>query len=161
MAKQAAAGLAATDYSGLKAEIQSDPGALGYAAYVTAGNDQGVADLLNQLRSGTSPDGKTYSVFRTDVDPREIVNCIATPDFNAATAIQFSKLQVLFQGAPIDCTLPNVRANLQAVFSGASAATTSALAAVVKRNASRAEVLYGVGTVITTSDISFALRGTR
>lgn len=31
----------------LRSEIQNDPAALGYAALVTANNDQGIADLLN------------------------------------------------------------------------------------------------------------------
>jgi hypothetical protein len=134
----------------LKTELTTDPTSLGYAPLITAGNLGGVESLINKIQG-------TITVFRNDVAPREVVQCIAAADFNAAAQIAISKLEMMFISAPLDCTLANVRANMQGIFTGASAATTNALSAVAQRNGSRAEQLWGTGTLVSSNDIMVAL----
>lgn len=143
----------------LATELTTDPANLGYAALIAAGNDRDLAAALNLVRSGTSADNKSYTVWRNDVSPKEVVNCIAPADFTNATQIQITKLNLLFTGNSVDATLSNVRANMANIFSGASAATTNALAAVSRRNGSRAESLWGTGTSVSADDVAKALRG--
>ena len=150
----------AVDYVALKSELLNDPANLGYAVPIAAEDDPSVAAIINQIRSGTAADGKSYSLFRKDILPKEIVNCIAAADFTGSTQLQIAKLNLLFVSSPIDASLANVRANFQGIFSAASAGTIAALAAVAVRNGSRAEVLFGIGTNITSSDIATALRHT-
>lgn len=142
-------------YTALQTEITTDPAAIGYAGKT----DAQVAALLNTVRSGTAPDGKSYTIFRNDIAPKEVVNCIEAADFTAATQLVISKLELLFVAAPIDATLANVRTNFSNLFSGASATTRTALAAVAQRNGSRAEVLFGTGVSITEADIGIARNG--
>ena len=53
----------------LKTEIQQDPKAMGLAPLVAAGNDQGIADLLNSATgSGTG------TTFRSNIQAKEIIN---------------------------------------------------------------------------------------
>ena len=148
------------DYVALKSELLNDPAGLGYSVPIAAEDDPAVADMINLIRSGTAADGKSYSLFRKDIQPKEIVNCIASADFAGSTQLQIAKLNLLFVSNPIDASLTNVRANFQGIFSNASAGTIAALAAVAVRNGSRAEVLFGYGVNITSSDIATALRHT-
>lgn len=142
------------DYSQLKTELQTDPKVIGYAVLITQGNDQAVADLIN-ARSGPG----SASVFRNDVAPREIINAVASADFTAATQIIISKIQLMFQAAPLDCTLANVRGNLQGIFAASTVGTQNAVTAVCSRTGSRAEVLFGAGIVVSAGDVGKALRG--
>lgn len=147
----------------LKTELQNDPASLGYAALIALGDHTGLAAVLNFRRDGSTPSpvngvvGTAITVFRNDIAPKEIVNAIAAADFAAAQQIQISKLQILFQGAPIDATLANVRANFQGIFTSASATTTNALAALAQRNGSRCEQLFGTGTTVTQNDVANVL----
>jgi hypothetical protein len=150
----------------IKNYVNTDPDALGFAPYVSAGADTNVADLLNFVRDGVTacPDngvvGAAVTVQRNDVRPAEIVNCVATADFSAATQIQISKLEMLFVGGLVDCTLANVSGNLQSIFSSASAATKNALAAVVSRHGSALEKLLGAdGVSIDPAAVGHILRG--
>lgn len=139
----------------LASEIQADPAALGYAALVAAGDDASIVAALNLRRAGAS-----FQVFRNDISQADIVGCIASADFKAATALQIAKLQFLFPpGVLLDASSANTRQIILDLFTGASAGTISALTAVASRQGSRAEVLFGVGAVVAISDVSFALRG--
>jgi len=143
------------NYISLQSEVKNDPAALGYSGKT----DEQITNILNTVGSGTAADGKSYTIFRNDILPKEIVNCIDPVDFTAATQLSISKLELLFVAAPIDATLTNVRANFQNIFSGASATTKNALSAVAQRNGTRAEVLFGTGTVINSVDIGKARNG--
>lgn len=151
----------AVDTSGLRTELLTDPANLGYAPLISGGADQSLADTLNLRRSGTAVDGKSYSIFRNDIQPKEIVNAIGSGDFAGATQIQITKLNLLFVATPIDATLANVRANFIGIFAGATSGTISNLTNLASRNGSRAEVLFGTGTSVNSSDISLALRGVK
>lgn len=144
--------------SGLRTEILTDPQSLGYSTYVSgaqAGNDNGIVSLINSVISGNM-------VYRTNVQPKEVMEAILPIDFAGMAQIQLSRLNTLFYMIPIDATLSGVRASFTAVFSGASySGTRNALSIMSQRAGSRAETLFGTDTVVSQSDVSFALRGTR
>lgn len=135
----------------LSTEISTDPAALGYAALVAAGNDAGVVALLNAPTA--------TAVFRRDIGVHEVVAAIAPADFAGLTVLQVAKLQLLFTGTTtIDASSANTRALFVGIFSGLPTSSAS-LTSLASRPGSRAEVLFGVGTVITGNDVSLALRG--
>lgn len=155
----------AINYATLKTEISTDPAALGCVALFNAGNDNGLAEVLNFVRDGVAACpvngivGAAITVFRNDIVPKEVVNAITSTDFSAATQIQISKLNLLFIATPIDATLANVRANFSGIFPAATFPTTNAnLVALASRNGSRAEQLFGTGTRLTAGDIATARR---
>lgn len=146
------------DYAALKTEIATDPLTLGYGAIVAKGDDASVATVLNASLTAAVPNS---AQFRSNVTPAEVIDAIAPADFTAATALQVAKLQLILLPGVVDCTKANVRGALQGLFAAASQATKNALIAVVSRQGSRAEMLFGAGVVATASDVSFALRGAR
>ena len=118
------------------------------------GADSVIASVLNLVRSGG-----TYSVFRNDVQPKEIIQAIAPADFTGANQLQISKLQLLLAFPPIDMSLANVRGDLQALFSSASQPTKDALVAIASRQGSRGEILGGIGTIISEQNVGQARNG--
>ena len=141
--------------STLKTEIQQDPKAMGLAPLVAAGNDQGIADLLNSVTSSG-----TGTTFRNNIQAKEIINAIVAADFAALTALQLAQLQAITAQGILDATNANARAIFLNIFVGMTN-TVSALTALASRVASRAELLFGAGTTIEAGDVSFALRGTK
>jgi hypothetical protein len=90
----------------LLAELNTDPAAIGYAALIAAGNDAGVAALLNAPT--------TTSVYRNNIGVHEVVAAIAPADFAGLTTLQVAKLQLLFTGTTtIDASSANTRGDLR------------------------------------------------
>lgn len=145
----------AIDYAALKTEIQTDPAALGYQSSVTAKNDQGIADLINTVRNGA-----TFQVNREPVTVAQFIAKIDPAEFSALTQLQVSRLQALFSGGTLDINEPNTQSNMTKIFPAAGA-TVANVTPFLKRQGSRAEVLFGNGTVVTSSDVSLALRGAK
>lgn len=143
------------DPATLKTELTTDPANLGYASPVAAGNDVTLADLLNQARAGA-----TYQVYRGVVPSYEVINNTDPADWVALTAAEKQRYQTLTGAGQVDVSQPNVRNTFGAMFA-AGTATRANLTAMAVRQASRAEILFGTGTVVTVADISFALRGQR
>lgn len=144
----------AMTFAALKTEIQTDPAGVGYASAVASGADGAVADLINTVRAGAA-----YSIFKSSVPIAALVANIDSTNFAALTALQLAKLQLLFAGsASLDATDLNTRNIVTGVFTG-MAATLANLTILVKRQGSRAEVLWGDGTRITADDVAHALRG--
>lgn len=140
--------MAAFSIAALHTELTTDPVSMGYATLLQKANDQAVADLLNSL---TSPGAA--SVFRTDVRAQEFLNCITTADFSALNQLNTSKLQMVLGPGVLDATNANLRAAVQALFTGA---TLTAMQAVCSRTGSRAEVLWGTGIVVTAAQVGAA-----
>jgi hypothetical protein len=150
----------------LASEIITDPEALGYAAFVTTGNDSGLADALNLARVGAG-----YVVSKGVVKRDELLGAWADvidgiPAITDATikakwtwrlqtmlvpkdTIDYSS--ALFTGFASDMIADELQTALGTI-------TTEIVDARTKRQGSRAEVLWGTGTVITLRDISLALR---
>jgi hypothetical protein len=155
----------------LASEINTDPLTYGYAARVAAGDDGGIVALLNKPRDGT--DGEAaISVKRADCDPSELLAAIDVRDLATAglpagmsvplaqswleSVTQFPRIRL----ANDDGSKTLIRRNIDRLVADTNGSQTR-LDAVAVRVGSRAEQLGGAGTVVTGSDVSFALRGTR
>jgi len=135
----------------LTSEIQADPMAYGYAAFVAAGNDRGIADALNLVRAGAS-----YKVDVGVIDSYLIVSAIIPAELATRTSAQISQLQLLTGAGRVDTAHPNVQAQFQAIFDAATAPVSrAALIALAKRQGSRAEQLFG--TKVTLNQVAAAL----
>lgn len=151
----------AIDYVALKAELQTDPTALGYSVPFAAGNDLAVSDILNLVRVA-------IQLKRIDVTAAEVWSAINTADMVALpaspTAAQLSderrKLAWLSGVAAVSgLRLQNdngtdtpVVTMAKSIFTAGSA-TLTRLGALALRSGSRAEQLFGSGVVIVASDI--------
>lgn len=134
----------------LAGELTSDPQTVGYSGAVT---DAAKSALVNQ-RTGNG----SASVFRNDIKTAEIVNAIVAADFAVLTAVQVQKLALMLQAGILDATQANVRTIFLGIFAG-MANTITALTALASRTGSRAEVLWGCGTVVTEQQIGQARNG--
>jgi len=119
------------DYAKLRAELLTDPVALGYAGQT----DQQAADLLNSLTTGrTQP--------RTQVPVAELFNAIDNGGW-PTTALTQDKLAAVLNMQVIDASNANTRGIIGSIFpnSGATAATNARLQALATRTVSRATEL--------------------
>jgi hypothetical protein len=153
-------------YAQLKTEIQTDPQTYGYAAFITAGEPENVAAALNKVRNGT--DGElAISVNRATIAPMELMEAIDIRDLNVGGQLNAtlcgSWLESALQSvAPLrlrDATgvKTRVRQNIDRILADTQGSQTR-FDAVAVRFGSRAEQLFGEGTVITSADIATALR---
>jgi tRNA threonylcarbamoyladenosine modification (KEOPS) complex Pcc1 subunit len=142
----------------LKSELQTDPAALGYATMITARDFAGLNAAINLVRSGTAPDGKSYSVYSQTVSASAIMANINATEWTATVPTTNSWLALIgfMVGGVIDATNTNVRAVFTKIFVGMPN-TLSAIDAAAHRNGSRAEALYGTGTTISDADIHTAM----
>lgn len=138
------------DHAALKSEIQNDPVVIGYAPLVAAGNDAGIADLLNQVRVGTS-------ITRSYVPIEDVLAAIVASEFDALLATDKAKVDQFVRGPRIKTSSANMRTTMAGLF-GAATTTRANLIALATRNGSRAEQLWGEGTSVTHSDVARALR---
>lgn len=137
----------------LRDEIETDSLGLGYKNSSASGDWKGdgeIAALLNNPALGAV-------IRRSKVQPAEIRAQIDAVEFIALTAGQQRWLMLALAGSdPVDTTAGSkVRDGLLACF-GALTATRAALLAVVERPGSRAEVLWGEGTLVTPGDVGQA-----
>lgn len=148
----------AIDYAALKAEIDTDPNVYGYAVHVLTGNDQAVANLLNQVRDA-------IQIERADIGSGEIFHAIDIMDLvnnPGASVLEYFNV-LMHMPHPVrllndDGSATPVKANVIALFK-AGTATLTRLAALEKRAGSRAEELFGAKTRISSFDVATALRG--
>ena len=140
----------AVDIQVLAAEISTDPTGLGYA-----GGDPDIADTINFVRVTIQLDN-----FVTAFDIEEAV---VPNDWPQAGADQFKRdlwrdilLTVGEVGGPINANATNLKAKVLLVFDPATE-TRTALAALQTRDASRAEQLFGPGTIVTHKQVAQAL----
>jgi hypothetical protein len=132
----------------LKAEIQTDPVALGYAA--VAGDTQDLADKLNAIRPGST-------IQRSTIASAEFVNCLVLADYVALSDPQRAYVALIALLPNIPTTAGNqVRTNLLAIF-GVGTATRGNVAAIVQRTGTRAEELFGAGVSVAHADVAAAL----
>jgi hypothetical protein len=134
----------------LKAELQNDPTARGYAAPLAEGNYQAVVDLLNALRDGAT-------VGRSLVPAWQFVNCIVPSEYAALTVPQRDYLTMVAAAGDVQLGGGAVRDALTAIFAGGTTTRTN-LVALLNRPATRAEELFGDGVTIQPEHITYALR---
>ena len=131
------------DLAALKAEITSDPTAIGYAAFIT--DHVAIAGLLN--RSQRIIDAETLS-------SGVLVSCIDRTEFAALSAADKAYLNLFVTAGDVPMS-QNVRQALRALFP-ANSETRTKINQSTRRTGSRAEEL-GFGRV-TESDVADALR---
>lgn len=155
----------------LAAEINTDPQTYGYGPHVTTGNDQAIADLLNKIRTGA--DGEAAIVIpRSSCSGVEIQEAMDLRDISFPGTIQASAgasfLESAWQSTQVPLLTPPtqanpngqktlIRKNLDRI-TGDINGSQARLDALALRNGSRAEQLFGVGTVVTSSNVAKALR---
>lgn len=138
--------------SALKVELQTDPKALGYSAFVTIRDLNRLVDLIN-TRGLTNDTVSVATVTSSDLQ----VNVVGS-EYTGLTAAQRNLWDVIiFTGTQgIALSNANVRNQIGVVWSAATT-TRSNLSNLQNRAASRAEVLFGESTVVGTGEIALAL----
>jgi hypothetical protein len=159
----------------LKTELQTDPRGYGYLA--SQRNDTAMAVKINAVRdgtnAGTTPTGDggaangIITIKRPDCLPAEILEAIDVRDLLASppgvvsipltqswfeSITQLSKIRL----ANADGSKTLIRKNVDRI-TGDTNLSQTRLDAVAVRNGSRAEEKFGVGVVVTDSDVSNAL----
>ncbi|MEO7481095.1 MAG: hypothetical protein ABIT70_10835 [Sulfuriferula sp.] len=148
----------------LKSEITTDPKALGYAPYVTATNDNAIAGLLNALTGVGAATIQLSAISRGAVLSGVVpgndqlatglnLSSVAIP---TATANKWSERFAALRSA--DDTVPltaNFMGLLGQLFTD-NLMTQAQIDAITKRTGSRAEVLWGAGTIIGWRDVAAA-----
>jgi hypothetical protein len=139
------------NYTALKSELQNDPQALGYATYISSGADENLAVILNTVRG-------TITLLRDSVPRRDVFDAFVPTEVAALSSVQLQALELVMLMDPVNFASANTRTFLANIFPIATAPTTHAnLVALATRNGSRAEQLFGIGTVITNQDVRKAL----
>lgn len=148
------------DYAALRSEIQADPVAMGYAPLVASGSDGALADLLNSLTSRGAATITLDRVERDNVLPLALVmtkNAVLLADANKRT--RWLQSAMIFTAAD---SIPSSQAQVVATFTDAVAdgvLTQAQANGLRQRTGSRAEVLFGPGTIVSGNDVYRALRG--
>ena len=134
----------------LKVELDSDPKGLGYSI---PPDTQGVADLLNTF--GLSGE----IIANTSVKKDDMMLVV---DLDELPNIHFNKMQFLEERVRdkelVDISQGSAMKSLVSkIFTAADAPITrAALEALKDRSASRGEVLFGINTIITPTDVGRA-----
>jgi len=138
--------------SALKVELQTDPKALGYSAFVTIRDLNRLVDRMN-TRGLTNETVSVSIVTSNDLQ----INVVGT-EYTGLTAAQRNLWDVIiFTGTQgVSLSNANVRNQIGVVWSAATV-TRSNLSNLQNRSASRAEVLFGESTVVGTGEIALAL----
>lgn len=133
----------------LKDELTNDPTGLGYASKP----DNQCSAAINALNAA-------ISINRADIAPAELLEAIDIRDFNAnATTPACSWFESVTQAPRIrlrndNATATRIRSNLNRMLDDAQGSQTRFNALQV-RQGSRAEQLWGAGTVVTDADIGY------
>lgn len=140
--------MALTD-AALLSELQTDPTAIGYAPLLAAGKYGELVAAINLPRGGVT-------VGRTLIPSWEFVNAIAPSEYLTLTQAQRDYLVLVAAAGQVQLGGGGVRTALTALF-GAGTASRTALVALLDRQASRAEFLFG--QAVTIEDCARAIRG--
>lgn len=145
----------------LRTELADDPGARGYAALLAAGNDQGLAELLNAVEVGITV---TVPVTQRAVLKRLMVlgKCKALKDAadQGLNAAAWNTWEVLKHPAfaLIDLFDAASQAQMGALVSSGvlTAEDRASVESLGQRRGSRVEQLFGAGVACTRADIAGA-----
>lgn len=130
--------LNATQLAALKAAIV---GNTTLAAFVSAGNQGGLADFANAV-----PTTGITTILRPSISVDELKGAIVWSDFMALTVPKQQTYLAMTAGSFVDATKPNITSGFTVVF-GAGSASLAALSALASRNATRFEALFAVNSV--------------
>lgn len=139
------------DLATLKAEINTDPAGMGYSA--VRGETKKTLDKLNFASNNVGTDSINRPTEEIDIP--DIAGVIDPVEFAALS--EYDKEWVkMFINQPFDAALKPFQAKFLAIFK-AGTKTRAAAMGLRSKPASRAEVLFGVNTVLTREDY-FAAR---
>lgn len=134
----------------LIAELQADPLSLGYADFLSSGDDNAGSDVLNTLRSGGG-----FLVYADPVPPSALFDAIDPEDYTSLTTTDLARLQTIFTLAEVNLSESSTLTKVLGVFPNGSPSVL-AITALQHRAGSRAEVLWGPGTVVTPNEVNEA-----
>lgn len=148
------------DYQELAAEIANDPEDVGYAQHASSGADTLVAALLN-ARTGAGAGDVTEPVLAKGDFVLAITPALARIDAleNASLRTVWGRYWEAIQCAETFRVADPRLAGLLDLAVTHGVLTAEERAAVGVRTGSRAEVLWGAGTVVSADDVARALRG--
>ncbi len=129
----------------LKAELDTDPSGLGYAAHMTSGNNTALVGLLNEPHAADQVD-------RGIVPAHEIVTATDATEWAALSSAEKGRYDTITGAGEIDASATNVRDAFAAMFAGGTT-TRTALLAIGTRDGSRVEALFGVGESASLDDV--------
>lgn len=140
----------AVDTAALLTELNTDPKGLGLAA----ATDGAAAALLN-----VSAASNAITIATTDA--ATIMACVVLTDYVALSADQRAYFELVIAANTIRLLDPSTGAQTRttttlATLFPANTATGVTLRQILSRNASRAEFLFGAGTVVTQWDVAHA-----
>ncbi len=134
------------DLALLKSELDVDPVSIGYGT--ANGTTAIVLSMLNDSDKNTTNATTTRPLDEIKVS--EVSTVINSAEFSALT--EFQKIWVeMFINRSDGTSIKDYKAGFLSIFLGGSA-TRAAAAALQQKDASRAEELFGVNTVITRND---------
>lgn len=136
----------------LKTELATDPKALGYATLKAQTNgNEAVANRINE--AGSVP---ADTIFKSSVLTYELLAEMVYSEYNGWTTAQKSIVDnnPWFRQERIKTGSANMRTTLGAIVPAGASRTN--MVAFASRAASRAEFLWGEGTVITMTDVANA-----
>lgn len=136
-----------TDLTALKSEVLNDPVGVGYAASINVTSE--LLSLLNDPAS--NPGNETVSIPVEELDITDISAVIDPSEYDALSAYNKEWVK-MFINRPKDEGLRSYQTKFLAIF-GQGTVTRSAVIALRAKKASRAEVLFGVNTVISRDDL--------
>ena len=136
----------------LKTELQTDPAALGLAALVAKGQDADCARLLNIVGGST--------VAAAPLTGAKILRALDPTEFSLLPADSVARLNfIILMSGTVDVADAATWAVINKLIGVTMPITAAALQAQKTQLATRAEVLFGRGTVLTDVDVAKALRG--
>jgi hypothetical protein len=136
----------------IRTEIDNDPKALGYAALRAQSNGpEALAAKLNQ--AGASSE----TLFRSYVPLADVLACVVASEYSSlSTANKTLWQDLVVRSAQLKSGDANMRATIAGIFAAGTTSRTN-LVNVASRAASRAEALWGEGTVVLDQQVSLAL----
>ena len=145
-------------HAALLVELQTDPMQLGYAAPLAIGNLDALATLLNSL---TSPGAALISLPTVTHDQFELGLAPALLGFSSLPSNIQAKWQPILDALNSSSTIviDTQTMGLLSIAVSDGVMTSAQAVAIYQRIGTRAEVLFGAGTVVQDSDLSAAIRG--
>jgi len=138
----------ALDYAALQTEIQADTMGLGYSGK----SDPEITALLNEIG------GSGETIERDVIDTWEIIDATLPSEWAGLSNAEEARYNMLISAGRLNVKSANVRQAFADMF-GAATQTRANLLALQTRPASRAEVLFGGGVIVSHLDVARALRG--
>lgn len=133
------------DYAALASELNLDPQGVGYAPHVANGNNSALRKLLN------TPGLSGETIERDSLPVEWVRDALDFTEVAGLATTARETLTILLSGAHVTIN-PRTKSAFAQIF-GAGTTSRTNLQALVNRQASRAEVLFGHGTQIGLRDL--------